>query len=149
MKSPDSQSRREFLIGAAGWAAVGIGRSLAAETDSGTSRGQRHRITLAQVPTTRNVTENLGKARAAFLQARKDGANWILFSEGFLSGYYTGFEQEEVAAAFEEVRQLCRECQTIGLIGTGWKEAGRTYNQIRIVNAEGQLAGQYAKTNPT
>ena len=133
-------------MGAAGWAAVGTSRSLASEADAGTSRGQRHRITLAQVATTRNVTENLDKARAAFLQARKDGANWILFPEGFLSGYHTGFRQEEVAAAFDEVRRLCRECQVIGLIGTGWKEAGRAYNQIRIVDTEGQLAGQYAKT---
>ena len=34
----------------------------------------------------------------------------------------------------------------IGLMRTGWKEQGKTYNQIRIVDATGELAGQYAKT---
>jgi len=103
------------------------------------------RVTLAQVATTKNVADNLAKARAAFQLARKDGANWILFPEGFLSGYYSGFNQGEVASAFTEVKQLCRDAQVTGLIGTGWKEAGKIYNQIRIVSPAGELLGQYAK----
>jgi hypothetical protein len=51
-----------------------------------------------------------------------------------------------VASAFAELQRLCGENHVIGLISTGWKEAGKTRNQIRIVDAEGHLAGQYAKT---
>lgn len=118
---------------------------------SNPSRSQPHvnlaqRVTLAQLVATRNVADNLAKARTAFQQARKDGAKWILFPEGFLSGYYSGFLQADVAAAFAEIRQLCRKIGIIGLIGTGWKEAGKTYNQIRIVGPTGELIGRYAKT---
>jgi predicted amidohydrolase len=109
-------------------------------------RDSVQRVTLSQVATTRNVSANLAKARAAFRQARKDGANWILFPEGFLSGYYAGFHQEEVAAAFAEMQRLCRAGRIIGLISTGWKEAGKISNQIRIVSPAGELVGQYAKT---
>ena len=116
-----------------------------ARSGCGPRRDSGQRVTLAQVATTRNVAENLAKARAAFQQARNDGANWILFPEGFLSGYYAGFLQEEVAAAFTEVEQLCRDSHVTGLIGTVWKEAGRIYNQIRIVSPAGGLIGQYAK----
>ena len=104
------------------------------------------RVALAQLVVTRKVAENLAKARTAFQQARKDGAQWIIFPEGFLSGYYSGFVQAEVAAAFAEIRRLCRELGIVGLIGTCWKESGRTSNQIRIVGPTGQLIGRYAKT---
>jgi len=104
------------------------------------------RVTLAQLEVTRVVARNLANARRAFQQARQDGAQWILFPEGFLSGYYWGFRQAEVAAAFAEIRRLCRATGIIGLIGTGWKEAGKTSNQIRIVGPTGELIGQYAKT---
>jgi predicted amidohydrolase len=109
-------------------------------------RDSVQRVTLAQVATTRNIADNLARARAAFQHARNDGADWILFPEGFLSGYYAGFHQDEVAAAFTEVEQLCRHSQVTGLIGTVWKEAGKIYNQIRIVSPAGELVGQYAKT---
>lgn len=104
------------------------------------------RVTLAQVVVTRNVADNLANARTVFLQARDDDADWVLFPEGFLSGYDPGFDQAEVAAAFGEICQLCKEANVIGLVGTGWKEKGETYNQIRIVSPTGHLIGQYAKT---
>jgi len=112
----------------------------------GPRRDSVQRVTLAQVATTRNVADNLASARAAFQQARNDRANWILFPEGFLSGYYGGFHQEEVATAFAEVEQLCRDSHVTGLIGTVWKETGRIYNQIRIVSPAGKLVGRYVKT---
>ncbi len=139
-------SRRAFLVGSAGLALARIAASAYGPTQKGTSSAPKsQRITLAQVVTTHDVKRNLTKARSAFYQARKDGAGWVLFPEGFLSGYYTGFAQEKVAAAFAEVQDLCRECRVIGLIGTGWKEGGKTYDQIRIVDATGELVSQYAK----
>ncbi len=136
-----------FLVGSAGLALARIAASAYDPTQIGASSTPRsQRITLAQVVTTHDVKRNLTKARAVFDRARKDGASWVLFPEGFLSGYYTGFAQEEVAVAFAEVEALCRESRVIGLIGTGWKEGGKTYDQIRIVDATGKLVAQYAKT---
>ncbi|MCZ6794087.1 MAG: carbon-nitrogen hydrolase family protein [Planctomycetota bacterium] len=95
---------------------------------------------------TRDVDRNMGRIRAAFAQARKDRARWILFPEGALSGYYNGFDQEKVKAAFEEIKGLCRDARINALVGTCWKEGGKTYNEIRIVDPSGKLVGRYAKT---
>jgi predicted amidohydrolase len=145
MSRPPIKSRREFLKSSAGLFALAVsvpGQSQESASDPLPSQ----RITLAQLVTTHDVKGNVERARDAFVQARNDGAGWIMFPECFLSGYYTGFDAVEVAMAFAEVQSLCRDAGVIGLIGTGWKEQGKTYNQIRIVDAKGLLAGQYAKT---
>lgn len=106
------------------------------------------RITIAQIAVTRIVKDNLGRMRQAFTQAKQDGAGWIQFPEGALSGYWGGFDQAEVAGAFEEVRALCAETKVVGLIGTCWREkaARKPHNQIRILDRSGILAARYAKT---
>lgn len=103
------------------------------------------RITLAQIYVTHDVDKNLERMRDAFDQAKRENAQWVLFPEGALSGYYNGFDQNKVAEAFEEVRKLCRDAKLSGLIGTCWKEGDKTYNEIRIVNSTGNLVGRYAK----
>jgi predicted amidohydrolase len=103
------------------------------------------RITLAQIFVTENVKRNLKSIRAAFAQAKKDHAGWVAFPEGALSGYYDGFDQQEVARGFEEVQQLCRDTGVNALIGTCWKEEGKTFNEIRMVDSTGSQVGRYAK----
>jgi predicted amidohydrolase len=145
MHRAPSESRREFLKSSVGLFALAVGvpgRAKGWPSDSLPPQ----RITLAQLEATRDVKRNLERARKAFDQARKDGAGWIMFPECFLSGYYTGFDGMQVALAFAELQNLCREAGVIGLVGTGWKEQGKTYNQIRILDAQGLLVGQYAKT---
>ena len=135
-----THSRREFLLAGG---AVAASLSLAHAQES-----KAQKATLAQILVTRKVADNLKRMRAAFEQARKDKAGWIVFPEGALSGYYGGFDPKEVEAAFGEVRQLCKESGVIGIIGTCWKEEGadKPHNQIRIVDRNGELAGRYAKT---
>jgi predicted amidohydrolase len=103
------------------------------------------RVTLAQIFVTNNVKKNLKGIRAAFAQAKKDDATWVLFPEGALSGYHNGFDQQEVARGFEEVQQLCKDTGVNALLGTCWKEGEQTFNEIRIVDSTGTLVGQYAK----
>lgn len=112
-----------------------------AEESAGTQR-----ITLAQIYVTRDVATNLERINAAFDQAMQDDSRWILFPEGALSGYYDGFDQDEVAGAFEKIKQRCRDTMINALVGTCWKEDGKTYNEIRLVDATGKLVGRYAKT---
>jgi predicted amidohydrolase len=145
MNREGTETRREFLKSSAGLFALAVGvpgRLRGALSDPLPPQ----RITLAQLEATHDVKNNLDRAREAFVQAGKDGAGWIMFPECFLSGYYTGFDGVEVAMAFAEIQDLCRETGVIGLIGTGWKEKGKTYNQIRIIDTHGLLADQYAKT---
>src|SRR5689334_14919300 len=103
------------------------------------------RVTLAQILVTTDVDKNLRRMTDAFVQAKKDKAQWIIFPEGALSGYCAGFDEAKVTGAFAKIEELCRDAQVIGLIGTCWKEDGKTYNQVRIVGADGKLAGRYAK----
>ena len=113
--------------------------------DKATENGGAQRVTLAQIFVSKNVKRNLEHIRAAFAQAKKDHAAWIAFPEGALSGYHDGFDQREVAEGFEEVRQLCKDTGLSALMGTCWKEGGQTFNEVRIVDSKGALAGRYAK----
>lgn len=132
-------TRREFLAG---------GGALAAAALIGAAPALKpQKATLAQILVGRKVAENLKRMRGAFDQAKKDGAGWIVFPEGALSGYYGGFNPKEVEEAFVEVRGLCRDARVIGIIGTCWKEdAEKPHNQIRVVDRSGDLVGRYAKT---
>jgi predicted amidohydrolase len=135
-------TRREFLLTGTAFAGA---VSLAAGQEPAGARTQR--VTLAQILVTRDVADNLKRIRSAFEQAKKDGAGWILFPEGALSGYYGGFDPKKVEEAFGEVRVLCKGSGVIGLIGTCWKEdAGKPHNQIRIVDRSGELVSRYSKT---
>jgi predicted amidohydrolase len=91
------------------------------------------------------VEDNLANARRAFEQAARDRAQWILFPEMFLSGYHEKFDQEAVAAGMAEIAALSQEHAVAALVGTGWQEAGKTSNQVRILDPDGELAGVYAK----
>ena len=134
-----THSRREFLLAGG---AVAASLSLAHAQES-----KAQRATLAQILVTRKVGDNVQRMRAAFEQARKDKAGWIVFPEGALSGYYGGFDPKEVEAAFVEVRKLCKESGVVGIIGTCWKEeSDKPHNQIRIVDRNGELVGRYSKT---
>lgn len=105
-----------------------------------------HRITIAQLSVSKNdIGANLAAMEEAFHQAAREKADWIIFPEGMLSGYHAGFDQEEVASAFTQCQDLCKQYELTGLIGTCWKEGGKTYNQIRIVGADGKFIGAYAK----
>ena len=146
MTNSCSKTRRQFVCtSAAAVAGVSVfGRSHPAV--AGPLEPQR--ITLAQVYTTGQVSYNLAKARQAFDQAKKDGAGWILFPELFLTGVHNGdkFKQKDVAPAFEEIRGLCRKHKLVGLIGTGWRENGKCYNAVKVVERDGKVASTFAKT---
>jgi len=123
-----------FVLLLAIWLAASVGQAASPQ-----------RITLAQIFVTENVAENAARMRAAFEVAVRDRAQWIFFPEGALSGYYDGFDQQEVAVEFDEICKLCRQHAITAVVGTCWKEDGKTYNELRIVNAQGELAGRYAK----
>lgn len=142
MRDTHEIPRREFII-AGGVAALASTCSLGANSDSSEAT---QRITLAQILVTRKVEQNAGRMIEAIEQAEHDKAGWIIFPEAALSGYYGGFQQSEVEAAFDQIRARCKQANVIGLIGTGWNEgAQKPHNEIRIVDRSGELIGQYAK----
>ena len=135
---------RAGIVGLIVALAVGLSPRVQAADGTAGHMGMQ-RITLAQIFVTNHVKKNLKGIRAAFAQAKKDDSQWVAFPEGALSGYYDGFDQEDVARGFEEVRQLCRDLGVNALLGTCWKEGGQTFNEIRMVDSTGALVGRYAK----
>lgn len=103
------------------------------------------RATLAQVVLHKNVEQNLKTARRALEQAGSDKADIVLFPELFLTGGARDIRQDEAAAGMAELADLCRKLSVTALVGTGWKEDDKLFNQVRIIDAKGTLAGVYAK----
>ena len=138
--------KRLFPITVVGAILVSLvaGLLLAAEPEQA-DRPAVQRITLAQIRVSRDVDDNLRRIRAAFAQAKKDKAEWIMFPEGALSGYHTNFDQTKVAAALTDVMGLCRDARLIAVLGTCWKENSQTTNEIQMIDADGKLVGRYAK----
>jgi NAD+ synthase len=110
-------------------------------------------ITLAQLnPTVGDVTGNAAKARAARVRARADGADLLVLSELFITGYPP--EDLVLKPAFQSacrsaIEELARETADGGpamLIGTPWVEDGKLYNAYALLD-EGRIAAIRFKAN--
>ncbi len=110
-------------------------------------------ITLAQLNSTvGDVAGNAAKARAARVKARDDGADLVVLSELFISGYPP--EDLVLKPAFQSacrsaIEELARETADGGpamLIGTPWVEDGKLYNACALLD-EGRLAAIRFKAN--
>ncbi len=139
-----TEPRRSFLrrlsVGVL-TASSGAGRLMASRSPAAPQR-----VTIAQLPVTRSVKDNLARMKPAFAQAARDKAHWLLFPEGMLSGYTGVFNQAEVAEAFSECAALTKASAAVAFIGTSWKnDDGSVENQLRMVGADGEVFGSYAK----
>jgi NAD+ synthase len=99
------------------------------------------RIALAQLnPRVGDISGNLQKARAARSEAAGKGADLVLFSELFLSGY----PPEDLVlkpvfqiAAHRAVEELAKDTNDGGpgvLLGTPWVEDGKLHNSIVLLD---------------
>jgi predicted amidohydrolase len=138
-------SRRAFIKNSGVVAGLGLGGApLVSNALPGAP--QKQRVTLAQVPVGRDVKQNMHKVREGFAIAKHDKARWLLFPEGMVSGYWGGFDQKEVAAAFEEIAALANHAKVTALVGSSWREKDdRVFNQLRIIGPDGQTLGAYGK----
>jgi NAD+ synthase len=103
-------------------------------------------IALAQLnPVMGDIDGNLARARAARAEAHKQGADLVLFSELFVTGYppedlvlKPAFQND----AMESVKALARDTQSgpAILIGTPWVKDGALYNAIAYLDA-GEIKG--------
>jgi predicted amidohydrolase len=137
--------RREFVQNAAAIAVGGATCLQGSQARETVDAKKPRRATLAQVVLHRNVEKNLANARRAFEQAGKEKADFVLFPEMFLTGGVREIRQDEAAAGMAEIAQWCRKFAMIGLVGTGWKEEDKLFNQVRIIDAKGALVDAYAK----
>lgn len=110
----------------------------------------RFRVTLAQLnPTVGDLAGNAAKARAAWEEGRKAGADLVALPEMFITGYNTQdlvmkpvFHQ----AAIAEVEKLAADCAEGPALAIGgpWVEGGRLYNAYLILKG-GKIASRSLK----
>ena len=137
--------RRGFLQNATAIAVGGATCLRGSQAEETIAAPKPRRATLAQVALHKSVEQNLKTARRALEQAGEDKADFVLFPELFLTGGVRDLRQDETAAGMAEIADLCRKFAVIGLVGTGWQEEDKLFNQVRILDAKGALAGVYAK----
>ena len=105
------------------------------------------RVAGAQIPVTREVSENRKAILRAIEAASRERADILLTPEGSLSGYTHEFDQGEVERALQDVCRSARE-HGLGLaLGTCFTEAdGRCFDQLRLYDASGFYLGFHSKT---
>src|SRR6266702_2252619 len=110
-------------------------------------------IAVAQLnPTVGDISGNLECARKARMQAARDGADVIAFSELFIAGYPP--EDLVLRPAFQAacrsaIEALARDTADTGpavLIGTPWVEDGKLFNAYALL-AGGKIAAVRFKVN--
>jgi len=106
----------------------------------------RLRIALAQLnPRVGALAENLRLGRKAVADAQAAGADVLMFSELFLTGYFPEdlfFKPQFVAEAMEAARQLVAETKNNGLgvlIPTVWREPDGTLRNAVIYGERGEI----------
>ena len=111
------------------------------------------RIALAQLnPVVGDIAGNVEKAVAARREAELAGADLIVFSELFLTGYppedlvlKPAFQRAAMAAAAELARQTADGGPAV-LIGTPWLEEGRLHNAVLHLD-RGEIRGHRYKVH--
>ncbi|GAA6197243.1 NAD+ synthase [Pseudophaeobacter sp.] len=110
----------------------------------------RFRVTLAQLnPTVGDLVGNAAKARAAWAEGRKAGADLVALPEMFLTGYNTQdlvmrpvFQQAAMAAA-EQLAQDCADGPALA-IGCPWVDGDKLFNAYLILK-DGKISSQCLK----
>jgi NAD+ synthase len=98
-------------------------------------------IAIAQLnPTVGDIAGNADKVRRARVQAARDGADLVVFSELFVSGYPPEdlvLKPALQAACRTKIEELARETADGGpalLVGTPWLEQGKLHNAVALLD---------------
>jgi len=96
------------------------------------------RIASAQLnPTVGDISANLDKARAARAEAAANGADLIVFPELFILGYPPEdlvLKPAAVEACHAAIEAFAKEPGIAALIGTPWREDGKLYNAVVLID---------------
>jgi predicted amidohydrolase len=104
------------------------------------------RVSGVQLAVSTKLEENIGRILGYI---KRSDAEFILFPEMSLTGYHGDFDEHDTRGAWNEIALACREARVNALVGTGCKENGNAYIQVRIYSAKGKLAGTHEKMVPT
>jgi NAD+ synthase len=106
------------------------------------------RIASAQLnPTVGDISANLDKARAARAEAAANGADLIVFPELFILGYPPEdlvLKPAAVEACHAAIEAFAKEPGIATLIGTPWREDGKLYNAVVLID-DGEIRARRYK----
>jgi len=115
----------------------------------------RFRIALAQLnPCMGDIAGNLSLARAARMQAAAGDADVIIFSELFITGYppedlvLKRALQDDARDAVQSFAKDTADCGPAVLIGLPWREAGKLYNAVALLDKGRILARTFKRDLP-
>ncbi|KKB10236.1 NAD+ synthase [Devosia chinhatensis] len=113
------------------------------------------RIALAQLnPKVGDLPGNLELGRAALHQAQDVGADILMLSELFITGYFPDdllFKPQFLADAIQAARDLVAETagsSTVLILPTIWAEQGRLYNAVLVAENGQVIATRYKRELP-
>lgn len=110
---------------------------------------RHYRVAGVQFQVEPNLEDNYERILSCIEWASQEGARFCLFPEMALTGYHGDFCQQEVDRALEGIAAASAQHRVTTLVGTGMKEEGNTYIQVRIYSETGDLVGFHAKMVPT
>jgi NAD+ synthase len=115
----------------------------------------RLRIALAQLnPTVGAIAQNLALARETLATAAGQGADILLFSELFLTGYFPDdllFKPRFIADAMAAAEDFARATAGTGvtaIMPTIWREEGKLFNAVIVCEAGAIIARRYKRELP-
>ncbi len=107
------------------------------------------RITGLQMLIGKDVSKNESRILDGIRKAADDGADFLLTPEGSLSGYWSGFDTQEVNEALVRVTSEAKRCAVGLALGTCLREreCGEMVcrNQVRLYTPGGELLGFHSK----
>jgi NAD+ synthase len=115
----------------------------------------RLRIALAQLnPTVGAIAQNLTLAKQTLADAAGQGADILLFSELFLTGYFPDdllFKPRFIAdamAAAEDFARATAGTSVTAIMPTIWREGGKLFNAVVVCEAGAIVARRYKRELP-
>lgn len=115
----------------------------------------RLRIALAQLnPTVGAIAQNLALAKETLANAAGQGADILLFSELFLTGYFPDdllFKPRFIAdamAAAEDFARATAGTSITAIMPTIWREEGKLFNAVIVCEAGTVIARRYKRELP-
>jgi predicted amidohydrolase len=104
------------------------------------------RVTGVQMQVAPKKSENLPR----ILQHIKEcSSDFIVFPEMSLTGYNNDFSDPRTRESWREVAAACRQYYAGAIVGTGCRDNGHTFIQVRIYDEHGERIGTQEKLVPT
>lgn len=107
------------------------------------------RLATAQMSVLPHLDTNLPRILGHIERAAAEGAQFVLFPEGALTGYHGDTDPLLTESGLVRIGAACADSGICALVGTTYRDGQTVHNQVRIYDETGLLVGAHSKTIPT